>query len=267
MHAIGNAFKYCYHTIGEIFSRPRVILALFFFSLECLFAAGLALVLATLVLHYVGLGFWGLFLIGVVMALFLFAVYTLYQLLKARTIVVHNGLVDQSGQPAKFPALAWGVLGYTFQHLSPWRKPSDGSPFWQNGKHLVLPLMVIFQETFAAACDRLEALKLSRPLRFDPRRIAVRGLTLAFCVVITLLAIGLGTWLGFAAAAGIVVPLLRRVQATGLALLVFFAISWLPLALSAVKNANYQVDLLSVELSDQPDYLPDSLAYALGRRS
>jgi hypothetical protein len=267
MHAIGNAFKYCYHTIGEIFSRPRVILALFFFLLEWLFAAGLALALTTMVLHYFDVSFWGLFMIGVLMAFFMFTIYYLYQLLKARAIVLHYVAVDQSGQLAKLPALAWGALGYTFQHLVPWRKSGDGNARWQNGKHLVLPLMVSFQEPYAAACARLEALKLSRPLRFDPRRVAVRGLTLTFCVLTIMLTIGLGTWLGFAAASGIVVPFIRRVQATGLALLIFLAISWLPLALSAVKNGHYQADLLAVELADQPDYLPDLLAHALGRHA
>lgn len=263
MHEIGNAFKYCYYTIGEIFSRPHVLLALFFFLLEWLIASGLALALTTVVLHFFGVNFWALFIIGMVMALFLLIIYFLYQLLKARTIFLSRDGVDQN---AKLPPLAWITLGYTLQHLIPWRKPHANAR-WQNGKHLVLPMMVRFQESYSVACDRLKALKLSRNLRFDPRRVAVRSLTLTFCVLAILLAIGLGTWLGFASASGVVIPFMRRVQATSLALLVFLAISWLPLALSAVKNGYYQADLLAVELADQPDYLPEMLANVLGRKS
>jgi hypothetical protein len=259
MLAIGNAFMYCYHTIGDIFSRPRVIMALFLFLIECLVAAALALALSTIVLQYLDLNFWGMFLIGLVMAIFLVAIYALYQLLKVRATVIHLNLVDQNGQRVKIPALAGIALRYTFQRLAPWGKSI--------GEHLVLPLMIRFQESYTVACRRLKAIIAGGYLRFDPRTIAVRGLTLPFCIPILLIATGLATWLGFNFASGLVVPFIRRVQATGFALLIFLAIVWLPLALSAVKIANYQADLLSVELSDQPDYLPELLANTLGRRS
>ena len=265
MHAIGKAIKYCYYVVGEVFYRPRLLLMLFFFLLESLLATGLALALSTIVIHFLGLGFWGLFLIGVVMALFLFVFYYLYQLLKARTIAVHEGVVDQSGQRLKLPGLAWPVLGYTFQHLVSWR--DAGKLNWQNGKHLMLPLMVKYRDSFGGAYRRLQDLKLNHTLRLDPHLVAARPLTMIFCLAAIFAGMGLGVWLGFAAASGIVVPFIRRVQAIGLALLVFLAISWLPLALSAVKNGLYQADLLSVELADQPGYMPELLANVFGGRS
>ena len=265
MHAIGYAFIYCYHIIGEIFYRPRLLLMLFLFLLESLLAAGLVLALATIILYYFGMGYWSLFAIGVVMALFLIVMYFLYQLLKARTISTHSAAFAQKGQWARIQTMAWPVLGYTFQHLAPWRKV--GSARWHSGKHLILPLMVKYNHSFNLAYEKLRDLRSTKALRFDPNQVAVKPLTTIFCLTGILLGIGLGAWVGFTNAAGIVIPFLRRVQATGLALLVFLAVSWLPLALSAVKLGLYQADILALELAGQSDNLPDLLSKALGRTS
>ncbi len=266
MHAIENAFIYCYHTIGEIFYRPRLLFVLFLFFIESLLAAVLALALTTLIIRYLDLDYYGLFAIGAVMALFLFVFYFLYQLLKARAIATHQAPVDHRGQWAKLFTLGWPVLSFTFQHKIAWRKPPRGIQRWQIGKHLMLPLMVKYQRTYGQAYPLLQQLKSTKPLRYDPRLVAVKPLTFVFCAVAVLFGIALGTWLGFSTASSIVVSFVRRVQAVGLALLVFLAITWLPLALSAVKLGLYHADLLTAELAEQQDYLPELLTKALGSR-
>jgi len=259
MHAIENAFKYCYHTIGEIFYHPKLFLMLVYFGIESLVITGLALALTTITIYFFNLTFWGLFLIGVVMAFFLLAIYFLYELLKARAIYFRLHSLNNAGQGVKFPALAWAAFGYTLQHLVPWS--NTDKPVWKSGKHLVLPLMVNFHQSYKGAINRLNELRSSKLLRVDPRFIKVKPLTLIFCVIAILVGIALGTWLGFSGASGIVVPFIRRVQATGLALLVFLAISWIPLSLSAIKLGLYYADILVLELVDQPETLCSNLSY------
>lgn len=248
MTALGNAFKYCYYTIGEIVNRPRVMIALLFSFIESLVSASVALALITIILHFFRAAFWGLFLIGVVIALFLNSLYLLYQLLKARVIYAYTSR-DPIVHHRLFPPLAWDVLRYTHKRLLSSSDAFGGETGWQKGEHLILPLMVTELEAYDSSLDRLKELKHSRALTFNPNKIAIKPLTIAFSLACLLLGIVIGAWLGFKAASGIVVPFIRQIQVAGFALLVFLAISWLPAVLSAVKNAFYQADLLSVEQS------------------
>lgn len=256
MTALGTAFKYCYYTIGEIFNRPRVLIALLFSFVESLVSASVTLALTTIILHFFRASFWGLFLIGVIMAVFLIALCFIYQLLKARAIYAYTSR-DPIAHHKLFPPLAWDVLRYSHKHLLPWSDTFDDETGWQKGRHLVLPLMVTELEPYERSLERLEELKRSRTLTFNPNKVAIKPLTIVFSLASLLLGIVIGAWLGFSAASGIVVPFIRQIQAAGFALLVFLAISWLPSALSAVKNAFYQTDLLLVEqsVSDQPGLL------------
>lgn len=265
MQAFNHALKYCYYTIGQVFYEPGFLLLLILSAFENLVVAGLTLAVATIVVYFLGLEIWGLFLIGLLMAFYLSVYFYLYQLLKARASAIHQTHGNHQKHRSKLPALAWPVLTFTFHQLSPWKRAE--SRRWQNGDHLILPLMTANKCTYQQAEQQLLLIKLSEELHFDPRQVAVRPLTTFFCVLATVVGGGLGLWLGFATSSGIVVSFTRRIFATGLAILAFLITTWLPVVLSAIKNGLYQADLLDVEISEKNEFLPQLLEKSIGRAS